>query len=107
MHRLKLSFAALTSVGMVALSGCGGGAGGATGQFCDEAADRADAFRDASGEVSPTFVGTLRELAVKAPDELAGDFEAVTEASGGAELDRAVDNIERFLVEECGLKVRR
>ncbi|MDP8953386.1 MAG: hypothetical protein M3N37_00390, partial [Actinomycetota bacterium] len=104
MHRMRRSVAALSPV---VLAACGGGAGGATGEFCDQAAERVGAFRDADGEVSPTLVGTLRELAVTAPDELADDFEAVTEGSGGAELDRAVDNIEGFLVERCGLEVRR
>ena len=90
---------------VVALAACGGGAGGDTAQFCDEAADRVGAFRDPTGEVSPTVIGALRDLALEAPGEVRGDFEVVTEASGGGELDRALDNIETFLVEECGLEV--
>lgn len=101
-HRVALPVAALL---LVALAACDGGAGGDTAQFCDEATERVGAFRDPTGEVSPTIIGTLRELALEAPDELSGDFEAVTEASGGVELDRALDNIETFLVEECGLEV--
>ncbi len=102
-HRLGTGFAALAAVG---LSACGGGAGGDTAQFCDEAADRIGAFREAGGEVSPTIIGTLRELASEAPDALTDDFETVTEASSDQEMDRALDNIEAFLAEECGLEVR-
>lgn len=102
MHLVRPTIVALLLTGVAA---CDGGAGGDTAQFCDEATERVGAFRDPTGEVSPTVVGTLRDLAGEAPDELTGDFEAVTEASGGGELDRAVANIEEFLVEECGLEV--
>ena len=102
-HRLGTGIAALAAVG---LSACGGGAGGDTAQFCDEAEDRIGAFRAAGGEVSPTIIGTLRELAFEAPDGLADDFATVTQASGDQEMDRALGNIEAFLVEECGLEVR-
>ncbi|MBW3573743.1 MAG: hypothetical protein KY450_02605 [Actinobacteria bacterium] len=96
----------IAALAAVALSACGGGAGGDTAQFCDEAADRIGAFRAAGGEVSPTIIGTLRELSLHAPDVLTDDFATVTEASGDQEMDRALDDIERFLVEECGLEVR-
>jgi hypothetical protein len=94
-------------VALVGLSGCGGGAGGSTDQFCDEAADRTGAFREASGQVSPAIIGTLRELALEAPPELEDDFQTVTEASGEEQLDEALRNIEAFLADECRLEVRR
>lgn len=96
----------LTAVAVIGLTACGGGAGGSTGQFCDEAEERVGAFRDAGGEVSPTIVGTLRELALEAPDELSGNFETFSSASSDEEMDRALDEIETFLVQECGLEVR-
>lgn len=103
MDLLRLAVAGLALAGLTA---CGGGAGGETEQFCDEAADRTEAFRGRDGDdVSPQLIGTLRELALEAPDELSGDFEAITEGSGGVEINRAVDNIEAFLVEECGLEI--
>ena len=96
----------LGAVVALGMSGCSGGAGGDEEVFCDEAAERVDAFRAANGEVSPTLVGTLRELSLEAPDELTDEFTTVTEASGEDELDRALNGIETFLVEECGLEVR-
>lgn len=102
-RRLATGISALAAAILVA---CGGGGGGDAAQFCDEAADRIGAFRTAGGEVSPTIIGTLRELALEAPDALADDFAAVTEASDDQEMDRALANIETFLVEECELGVR-
>ncbi len=102
-RRLAKGLTALAAASVVA---CGGGGGGDAAQFCDEAADRIGAFRAAGGEVSPTIIGTLRELALEAPDALADDFATVTEASDDQEMDRALDNIEAFLVEECELEVR-
>ncbi len=96
----------LTTLAAASAVACGGGGGGDAAQFCDEAADRIGAFRAAGGEVSPTIIGTLRELALEAPDALADDFATVTEASDDQEMDRALDNIEAFLVEECELEVR-
>lgn len=90
----------------LALSACGGGAGGAVGPFCEEASEQVEAFQGASGRVSPTFVGTLRDLAGQAPDELVDEFETVTESSNEGELDRALAGIEEFLAEECDLDVR-
>ena len=94
------------AVAVSGLSACGGGAGGDAEQFCDDAADRIGAFREAGGEVSPPIIGTLRELAHEAPSELQDDFEDVSSASSDEEMDRALDNIETFLVQECGLDVR-
>ena len=96
----------LTAVAVTGLSACGGGAGGSAGQFCDEAEERVGAFRDPNGEVSPTIIGVLRELALEAPDELTGNFETVSSASSDEEMDQALDEIETYLVEECGLEVR-
>ena len=96
----------LIAVAVISLSACGGGAGGSAGQFCDEAEERVGAFRDANGEVSPTIVGTLRELALEAPDELTDEFETFSSASSDVEMDRALDDIETFLVHECDLEVR-
>jgi len=77
-----------------------------TAQFCDEVTPWIGAFRDESGEVSPPVIGVQRELAAEAPDEVTGDFETVTAASSEEELERALRNIEEFLVEECGLELR-
>lgn len=97
----------MVAVAVMGLSACGGGGGGDTERFCDGAADRIGAFRDArGGEVSPTVIGTLRELALEAPEELIDDFETVSSASSDQEMDAALDNIEAFLVEECGLEVQ-
>ena len=67
---------------------------------------RPDGGKARGGEVSPTIIGTLRELALEAPEELIDDFETVSSASSHQEMDAALDNIETFLVEECGLEVR-
>jgi hypothetical protein len=103
---VELTSVVLVAFSSVTLAACGGGAGGATDRFCDEAADRIGAFRSASGQVSPTIIGTLRELAAQAPDELRDDFAAVTEASSDQETSRALADIEEFLGEQCGLDVR-
>lgn len=91
----------------VALVSCGGGAGSDPEAFCTGAAERIGVFRDDSGQVSPGAVGVLRELAVNAPDEVAGDIRTVTEATSAEELDAALARIERYLADECGLEVRR
>lgn len=101
----RLTRPLLTAVALIGLSACGGGAGDSTGQFCDEAEERVGAFRDANSEVSPTIVGVLRELALEAPDELKGNFETFSSASSDEDMDQALDEIETFLVEECGLDV--
>lgn len=103
---MELTRPLLAAVAVLGVASCGGGAGGATEQFCDEATDRIGAFRAASGEVSPTIVGTLRELALEAPDELTDEFETFSSASSEEEMDRALAAIETFLTQECGLEVR-
>ena len=106
-NRSALSRPILTAVAVIGLTACGGGgAGESTGQFCDEAEERVGAFRDANGEVSPTIVGVLRELSLEAPDELSGNFETFSSASSDEDMDEALDEIETFLMEECGLDVR-
>ncbi len=96
----------LTAIAVLGLASCGGGAGGGTEAFCEAAGEEIGAFRAPQGEVSPTIIGALRDLSLQAPDELSGQFEVVTEASGEAEVQQALDEIEQFLSQECGLDVQ-
>jgi hypothetical protein len=82
----------------------GGGAGGSEEAFCDEAEEVAEVFRGrTTGEADPAFIGTLRDLSHEAPDVLRDDFEQATAAETEEELFEAVDEIEQYLREECGI----
>ncbi|CAN5840364.1 hypothetical protein BH24ACT2_BH24ACT2_08070 [soil metagenome] len=96
----------LTAIAVLGLASCGGGAGGDTEAFCEAAGEEIGAFRAPQGEVSPTIIGALRDLSLQAPDELSSQFETVTESSSQDELLQALDEIEQFVSQECGLDVQ-
>jgi len=96
----------LAALAVAGLAACGGGAGEDEARFCDAAAEEVEAFRSAQGQVSPAIIGVLRELVREAPGELADDFETVTESTSEQEADRALAEIESFLIGRCDLDVR-
>lgn len=102
-RRITLS---LLSAALLLGGACGDGAGGSVEAVCEEARAQSDVFTaEGFRTATPEVIGVLRDLAQKAPTPVRSDFEEVVEASSDAELHGALAEVERFLVQECGIDV--
>lgn len=102
---LRLWFALIVAV---LVTGCGGGgAGGSQEAFCDRATEDLRVFLPlGQGTVDPALVGTLRDLAPVAPDELRPALDEATSAAGDEALHEALQTIEGYLIDHCDLDGR-